>query len=41
MTESMQLEQNYGLGNHFIVCDFFVSFSKEISLKGHPYVYKY
>jgi hypothetical protein len=40
MTESMKLEQNYGLGNHFTICDFFVSFAKGITLKGHLYVYK-
>jgi len=41
MTESMKLEQNYGLRNPFTVCDFFISFAKGITLKGHLYVYKY
>jgi hypothetical protein len=40
MTESMKLEQNFGLGNHHTVCDFFVSFAKGITPKGHLYFYK-
>jgi hypothetical protein len=41
MTESMKLKQNFGLGNHFTVCGFFVSFSKWITPKANLYVYKY
>jgi hypothetical protein len=40
MTASMKLKQKFGLGNHFTVCGFFVSFAKEITPKGHLYVYK-
>jgi hypothetical protein len=34
MTESMKLKQKFGLGNHFAICGFFVSFAKEIIPQG-------
>jgi hypothetical protein len=40
MTASMKLKQKFGLGNHFAVCGFFVSFAKEIIPQGDLYVYK-
>jgi hypothetical protein len=39
MTESMKLKQNFGLGNHFTVCNFFVSFAKGITPKGNIFMF--